>query len=197
MRNESRSRKFSLTFYGPANISTNRTDSVFHQLFRLPRAPCTALRTLSDLIHGSFSAFGDFSHCSKLLEVAFILFAFSRSSIHSSDTHLLLVRLSLIEAELFRVGPRLYVARTQFSLISNIKISSSVFDSRIHLGMKVDDLAIQWTSLRISSRTKQDSFDSIGSHAPGFLDCYVLWYHILIFCNEPILYPLCIPNIPV
>lgn len=40
--------------------------------------------------------------------------------------------------------------------------------------MKVDYLAIKFTTFMISSRTKQESFDSFGSHAPFFLFCYVL-----------------------
>lgn len=48
--------------------------------------------------------------------------------------------------------------------------------------MKVDSLAIHFQIFMISSRTKQESFDSFGSHAQLFMG------HCPIFIfNEPIL----------
>ena len=48
--------------------------------------------------------------------------------------------------------------------------------------MKVDYLAIKFTTFMISSRTKHESFDSFGSHAQLLMGTS----HIFFLCNEPI-----------
>jgi len=54
--------------------------------------------------------------------------------------------------------------------------------------MKVDYLAIKFTTFMISSRTKHEPFDSFGSHALFFFILLLLFPYPFLLSNEPILY---------
>jgi len=57
--------------------------------------------------------------------------------------------------------------------------------------MKVDYFAIKFTTFMISSRTKHESFDSFGSHAPFFFFsffAFAIAISLSFLSNEPILY---------